>query len=131
MRMLLASLAGQVIPKTASLEEAAALIWKYPQVCEELVQLVDVLETRVSHLQMQLESFPEVPLQVHARYSRLEILAAFDVGEAAKISAWQSGVYWVAGAKADLLAFTLDKTSGSFSPTTRYRDYAISPELIH
>jgi hypothetical protein len=29
------------------------------------------------------------------------------------------------------LAFTLDKTSGAFSPTTRYRDYAISRELIH
>ncbi|MGQ0434899.1 MAG: DUF3427 domain-containing protein, partial [Microthrixaceae bacterium] len=28
-------------------------------------------------------------------------------------------------------AFTLDKTSGSFSPTTRYRDYAISRTLIH
>ena len=34
-------------------------------------------------------------------------------------------------ARADLLAFTLDKTSGQFSPTTRYRDYAISRELIH
>lgn len=34
-------------------------------------------------------------------------------------------------AGADLLAFTLDKTSGGFSPTTRYRDYAISRELIH
>ena len=31
----------------------------------------------------------------------------------------------------DLLAFTLDKTSGSFSPTTRYRDYAVSRERIH
>jgi hypothetical protein len=30
-----------------------------------------------------------------------------------------------------LLAFTLDKTSGDFSPTTRYRDYAINRELIH
>jgi hypothetical protein len=29
------------------------------------------------------------------------------------------------------LAFTLDKTDGRFSPTTRYRDYAISRELIH
>ena len=25
----------------------------------------------------------------------------------------------------------LDKSVGGFSPTTRYRDYAISPELIH
>lgn len=31
----------------------------------------------------------------------------------------------------DLFAFTLDKSVGGFSPTTRYRDYAISPELIH
>src|SRR5690606_8554327 len=30
-----------------------------------------------------------------------------------------------------LFKFTLDKTSGGFSPTTRYRDYAISRELIH
>jgi hypothetical protein len=30
-----------------------------------------------------------------------------------------------------LFVFTLDKTSGAFSPTTRYRDYAISRELIH
>ena len=34
-------------------------------------------------------------------------------------------------AQTDLFAFTLDKSAGSFSPTTRYRDYAISPELIH
>jgi hypothetical protein len=26
---------------------------------------------------------------------------------------------------------TLDKSSGGFSPTTRYRDYAINPSLIH
>lgn len=34
-------------------------------------------------------------------------------------------------AEADQLAFTVDKTVGHFSPTTRYRDHAISPELIH
>lgn len=33
--------------------------------------------------------------------------------------------------RADLLVFTRDKSSGSFSPTTRYLDYAISPKLIH
>jgi hypothetical protein len=27
--------------------------------------------------------------------------------------------------------FTLDKTTGQFSPTTRYRDYAISRDVIH
>jgi hypothetical protein len=47
------------------------------------------------------------------------------------VAAWQTGVYWAEEGRADLLAFTLDKTSGQFSPTTRYRDYAISRELIH
>ena len=40
-------------------------------------------------------------------------------------------MYEAKGANAELLAFTLDKSSGAFSPTTRYRDYAISPTLIH
>ena len=38
---------------------------------------------------------------------------------------------WLPEQRADLLAFTLDKTGTSFSPTTRYRDYAISRDLIH
>ncbi len=40
-------------------------------------------------------------------------------------------MYEAKGANAELLAFTLDKSSGAFSPTTRYRDYAISRTLIH
>jgi hypothetical protein len=40
-------------------------------------------------------------------------------------------VHWAKEAAADLLAFTLDKTSGHFFPTTRYRDYAVNQELIH
>ena len=85
----------------------------------------------VSHVQHGLSTHPDVPLAVHARYSRLEILAAFGIGDGAKVAPWQTGVYWARDVKADLFAFTLDKTSGQFSPTTRYRDYAISRELIH
>ena len=51
--------------------------------------------------------------------------------QGAKPPTWQTGVYGTTGAEADLFAFTLDKSGGGFSPTTRYRDYAISRELIH
>jgi hypothetical protein len=44
---------------------------------------------------------------------------------------WQSGVFEAQEERSELFAFTLDKSSGSFSPTTRYQDYAISPRLIH
>ncbi len=131
LRMLVASLVDQAIVKGASLEAGVALVWQHPQVRAELLELLDVLADRIQHVSRPLEGDPEVSLRVHARYTRIEILAAFGIGDGAKVAPWQSGVYWAERARADLLAFTLDKTTGQFSPTTRYRDYAISRELIH
>ena len=131
LRMLVASIGEKALGKAAGLGEGFALIWAHPQVRAELLELLDVLASRIDHVHRRLDVRPEVPLEIHARYSRLEILAAFGVGEGAKAAPWQSGVWWAKESRSDLLAFTLDKTSGRFSPTTRYRDYAISRELIH
>ena len=129
--MLVASIADSALTTGTTLEEACALVWSHPQVLSELLEVVDVLDARVSHLQHDLPSHRDVPLRVHGRYTRIEILAAFGIGANARVNPWQTGVYWAHQAKADLLAFTLDKTSGHFSPTTRYRDYAISRDLMH
>jgi superfamily II DNA or RNA helicase/HKD family nuclease len=131
LRMLVASLADTVFTAQTTMEEAVELVWAHPQVRQEVRELLDVLEARVSHVQQELVTYPDVPLLVHARYTRDEILAGFGVGAGARVSPWQSGVYWARDARTDLFAFTLDKTSGQFSSTTRYRDYAISRELIH
>jgi superfamily II DNA or RNA helicase len=117
--------------RTMSVQEGLDVVWAHPQVRAELVQLLDVLDERVDHLHGPLEGHPDVPLQVHARYSRIEILTAFGEVESAKSVSWQSGVWEAKRSRSELFAFTLDKSSGSFSPTTRYRDYAISPTLIH
>jgi superfamily II DNA or RNA helicase len=130
-RMLVGSVADRAISKTTSLEEACDIVWAHPQVRAELLDLLEVLAAQVDHIQQALVGHPHVPLLVHARYTRLEILAAFGIGEHAKVAPWQTGVYWAKEARADLFAFTLDKTTGQFSPTTRYRDYAISRDLIH
>ncbi|MGE3601468.1 MAG: DUF3427 domain-containing protein [Dehalococcoidia bacterium] len=131
LRMLVASAADSAIDRTMTLTDAWELLRGHPQVCDELRELFGVLEDRIDHLHVPLATHPDAPLQIHARYTRIEILAAFGIGEKAKVAAWQTGCYWAADAAADLFAFTLDKTSGQFSPTTRYRDYAISRELIH
>ncbi|MDC0723479.1 DUF3427 domain-containing protein [Nannocystis bainbridge] len=131
LRMLVAAVTERALDKTTTLAQASALLWQHPQVLAELRELLAVLAGRIDHLHHPLAERPDVPLQVHARYTRIEILAAFGVGAEAKVAPWQTGVYWAKEARADLLAFTLDKTSGNFSPTTRYRDYAISRELIH
>ena len=131
LRMLIASLVDKVVEKNASLDECILLLWQNPQVLKELSALFDFLTTKISHLAKSFEAIPDVPISIHARYTRIEILAAFDRGDKAKTPTWREGVLWAENAKADLMVFTLDKTSGHFSPTTRYRDYAISRDLIH
>jgi len=131
LRMLVASLVDSFATKEMSLHQGTAVLWQHPQVRSELRDLFEVLATRIEHLPVHLSSHPEVPLEIHARYTRIELLAAFGVGEGAAAPLWQTGAYWVSHARADLFAFTLDKTSGRFSPTTRYRDYAIDQNLVH
>ncbi len=67
-----------------------------------------------------------MPATREQRSSRRSVPAAN-----AKLPEWREGVRWDEASGTDLFAFTLDKSNGNFSPTTRYRDYAISPTLIH
>ncbi|MDT4949710.1 MAG: hypothetical protein QOJ37_2305 [Pseudonocardiales bacterium] len=130
-RMLAANIGDQAIAKNDSLQDAVDLVWTHPQVRAELGDALEVLRAQVDHLHEPILGLPDVPLQIHGRYTRIEILAAVGEGAGAKTPQWREGVYDAKSVGADLLAFTLDKTSGDFSPTTRYRDYAITRELIH
>jgi superfamily II DNA or RNA helicase/HKD family nuclease len=129
LRMFLASMFTDAAG--ATLQEAWTRLRAHPQVCAELAELLDELDARVDHIQPMLSASEHIPLHVHARYTRIEIQSAFNDGDTLRPPRWESGVKWLPNEKTDVFAFTLDKTSGDFSPTTRYRDYAISPELIH
>jgi hypothetical protein len=136
LRGLLASLFSQLfrdrrISKQISLVDGVGVLWAHPQVRAELVGLLRQLRLGIDHVHRHYGERVDVPLRIHARYTRLEILAACADGDAVQIPPWQTGVRFLPELGADLLAFTIDKSSGGFSPTTRYRDYAISPTLIH
>jgi hypothetical protein len=129
LRMLLAFVMEQVLVTGETLRDAAERLRRHPRVMSEIESLMNPLAARIDHL---LEpAAADIPLQVHARYTRIEILAAFGEGQGARVPTWQTGVWQAKTTSADLLAFTLDKTTGQFSPTTRYRDYAISRDRIH
>lgn len=129
LRMLVSSLTS--LRPNEPFSSAVEQLWTHPQVRSELVEVFELLRGRSDHLQESIGLGPDIPLQVHARYTRNEILAAFGTGEGARPQTWQTGVWWDEASATDLFAFTLDKSTGGFSPTTRYEDYAISPELIH
>ena len=111
--------------------EVANSLFGQPVVREELAQLADVLTERIG---LAEETYPvrEWPLALHRHYERREIVAA--VGKAKpgeKGNSPQGGILKLDEEHRELLFVTLDKSSASFSPTTRYRDYAISPTLFH
>lgn len=129
--MLLATLLEKVPMDDQSLDAAAKVLRNHPQVIAEVTELLDVLADRIDHVQHPLRDKPDSPLMLHARYTRREILTALGPGDSITLSAWREGIRWFQEEKADVFAFTLDKSGSQFSPTTRYRDYAISPSIIH
>lgn len=75
-----------------------------------------------------------VPLQVHARYTREEVLAALDRGTLERKPAhFREGVLFttVDGQPIDAFFITLRKSEADYSPTTLYRDYPLSPTRFH
>jgi superfamily II DNA or RNA helicase/HKD family nuclease len=104
-------------------------------IADELRQLSDVLEDRVA-LAEQRQPVPAWPLALHRHYTRREIAAAVGFTRPGKKGvALQAGVLKLPAADGEphreLLFVTLDKSGKAFSPTTRYRDYAVSPQLFH
>ncbi|HUP76812.1 MAG TPA: DUF3427 domain-containing protein [Acidimicrobiales bacterium] len=116
-----------------SYEAGLRRLWEHPAVREEIVELLDVTEANAEFTPRRLsEHFADVPLSVHCRYSREEILAA--VGYASldrKPRADMAGVRWVPDLQTDVFTVTLQKTERQYSPTTLYKDYAISADLFH
>ena len=105
----------------------------HPAVRAEVRELLALGLAGAEHVPLALESgMQRVTLATHARYSREEVLAAVDVASLARTPrSAMEGVAWSPALQTDALLVTLAKTEKSFSPTTMYRDYALSPELFH
>lgn len=111
-------------------EATVAYFAARPSIARELAELCAVLEDRIG-LASQPLPVPGWSLALHCHYSRREILAGIGyVAPGDKLIKLQTGILKLE-AKRELLFVTLDKSGKSFSPTTRYRDYALSPERFH
>ncbi len=106
---------------------------RHPAVCEELRQVVAYGLDHAQHVPRPLElGLQDVTLVTHAHYRREEVLAALGVATAGRSARGNvTGVAWAPASKADALFINLTKNEREFSPSTRYRDYALSPDLFH
>ena len=100
---------------------------------DELVPVIDMAFDDARHLTTSLEGeLGGLPLRIHARYQREEVLAALDYAHLNRVpSSFREGVLHSEAWNADAFFVTLRKSETEYSPTTMYRDYAIGPELFH
>ncbi len=114
-----------------SLQSFLERFWENPNMVLELRELLQVLDDRARRIAVDANVDAEVPLSLHTRYTRNEIMAAFGETTAEKPRFWREGVKRITRYNADIFLVTLNKSERRFSPSTRYRDYPISPKRFH
>lgn len=100
---------------------------------DELRSVVDLSFDAARHHAIELSGpLASVPLRVHGRYQREEVLAALGYASLQRRpNSFREGVLYVPELNVDAFFVTLTKSEADYSPTTLYRDYPISPTLFH
>lgn len=118
----------------SSYQEGFDVLARHLAVREELRQILAYGLARTQHVPTPLlGAHAGLPLAVHASYSREEILAALGQSYIGGLlpGNFREGVRWCEDIGTDALFVTLDKDEKDFSPTTRYRDFAMSETRFH
>jgi hypothetical protein len=98
---------------------------------DELRELLAYRLGRVDSVAPRLTLPFACPLNLHAPYTRDEVLAGLGHWTRDKQKEFREGVLHLPDLKADAFFFTLNKIEAHYSPTTMYQDYAINERLFH
>jgi superfamily II DNA or RNA helicase/HKD family nuclease len=117
----------------SSFADGLAALRSEPATRDELSSVVDLsFDAARHHAHVLTGALADVPLRVHARYQREEVLAALDYASLQrKPNSFREGVLYVPERNVDAFFVTLKKSEADYSPTTMYQDYPISPTLFH
>jgi superfamily II DNA or RNA helicase len=137
-RRMLEGMMLTLAPEAAALDALLHDLRRSPAVKVELLQLLEVIEDRAGHRPIPLHDalpdaaqFADIPLALHARYTRDEVLAAVGRSAVGRKFTHREGPFRDEATDTDYFFITLEKSEKYYSPSTRYRDYAISPDLFH
>ncbi len=114
-----------------SIGEGINEIANYPILVEELSEIVSYLKSHLNHTTKGISLDFPLSLEIHARYSRDEILCAFGLTTPENTFTSREGVVAVKHLNTELFLVTLNKSDKDFSPSTQYEDYAISEKIFH
>jgi superfamily II DNA or RNA helicase len=113
-----------------SLDDFLLALWVEEAIRAELAELFQVLDSASATRGRPSGLAPEVPLSLHAKYTRTDVLAALGVGDGVKPPPSREGLTTTPDERYDAFFVDLQKAERDYSPTTMYRDYAINRELF-
>jgi len=113
------------------LQASIETIFNNPVLVDEIREVLGLLIDNIDFVEKKIELGYASPLQLHSRYSKDQILAAFGFTTFDKKSSNREGVAFSESLNTELLFITLTKSTENFSPTTLYEDFAISDTLFN
>lgn len=114
-----------------TLEQSIQEIGTNKVLVQEIIEILELLLDSVDFNEFDINLPYTQPLKLHARYTRDQILAAFQFSNFKTKSSNREGVAENKKLNTELLFIDLIKSEEDFSPTTMYDDYAISDTLFH
>jgi len=114
-----------------TLADSLTRLRKNEVIFEEMEKLLALRRDITDQLPIATDIPPNCTLELHAGYSRDEILCAFGLSTVSHAMPFREGVLYVPELDSDIFFVTLNKTERDYSPTTMYEDYAISEDLFH
>ncbi len=110
---------------------ALGMLGDYPGLKDEAAGILRIIRDRITFVDERLDLGYTCPLDLHCSYTRDQILAALGRYTDKSKPDFREGVLHIKELDTDILLINLFKDEKSFSPTTMYKDYAISPSLFH
>ncbi|TAJ09205.1 DUF3427 domain-containing protein [Marinilabiliaceae bacterium JC017] len=98
---------------------------------DEMREVLEILLDNIDFIEQKIELGYPMPLHVHGRYIRDQILSGFGFYSFSKKPSSREGVQELKDKNTELLFITLNKSEKNYSPTTFYDDFAISDTIFH
>lgn len=119
--------------KSTDIRDLFPTIYAHDEIRREICDLLEYSEAHIEFLPKPVELGFENALELHATYTRAQAFAALGHYTLTQKPAGGSreGVVYLKDKMTDVFFVTLNKTEEHYSPTTMYRDYAISETLFH
>lgn len=97
----------------------------------ELCSVIVYQISKVDFIEKSIDLDIPLPIRIHSRYSRSQILVATGLTTFFKASSNREGVAANNSMNIESLFITLKKSEKDYSPSTLYEDYAINDSLFH